>query len=452
MRNIYCILFATLLYINCIANGSWNQISIYNGGAVDVPCSFSIGTIGYVGGGRTSSTTFNSDFWEFDPVTNTWTQIASYPGGGTFGMASFVINDKAYVGLGLNSLGYQDEFYEYDPLTNIWVQKATFAGGARYSSSWFTIGNAGYIVGGWDGSALDDCWEYIPTTDTWLQKADYPGGNRQGAVGFTINNLGYVCSGYNQPVHYNDLWQFDPVNNTWSSKATFPGTPRRACSAFVLNNEAYVGLGYEDVTYQTDFYKYNPITDSWNQETDFGGTGRYTTFYFALNNKGYIGAGSSGNVQTPIMTDDVWVFEPSGDQNLIQGHEFVDFNSNSVQDSAEPSLVNKKIIENITGNIAFTNQDGFYSLAVDDTGNYVVTILDTLSYFAPVPLDHSVNFGSLLQVDSLNDFAFQASGIYNDLCITISPTNNFRSGMIGSYIISFTNVGNTVLNGTVVFY
>jgi len=438
------------LNVNCLANGSWNQASIYSSGATDVPFGFSIGTKGYVGGGRTSTTIFKSDFWEFDPVTNVWMQKASYPGGEKCSQASFVINDKAYVGLGFD-LAYHDEFYEYDPLTNIWIQKATFPGGERYSSTWFTIGNSGYIVGGWDGGALDDCWEYTPATDTWVQKANFPGGNRQGGIGFAINNLGYACTGYNQPTHYNDLWQFDPVNNTWTSKSPFPGTPRRGCSAFVLNDEAYVGLGF-DVNYKTDFYKYNPTSDSWSQEADFGGIERYHTFYFAINNKGYVGLGSNGTPQVPLFTDDVWVFEPAGDFNLIQGNLFADFNNDNIQDSIEPSLTNKKLIETTTGNIAFTNQNGFYSLAVDDTGDYEIMALDMVTNFSVTPSNYSVNFSSMLQIDSLNDFAFQAAGILNDLCLTITPTGNFRSGMNGMYVLSYSNFGNTTLNGTVVFY
>lgn len=451
MKNLGCLLIFILLGIVSLANGTWNQISIYNGGACDMTFSFTIGSKGYVGGGRTNINTFKSDLWEFDPTTNAWNQKANFPGGNRSTQASFVINDKAYVGLGF-SLQYYDQFYEYDPSTNVWVQKANFPGGARYSSSWFTIGNSGYIVGGWNGSAHNDCWEYTPSTDTWIQKADFPAGPRQASIGFSLNNLGYICTGFNSPAHFNDLWEFDPVNNTWLSKSPFPGSPRRGCAAFVINNEAYIGLGYDDTNYMTDFYKYNPNNDTWSQEADFGGSARYNSFYFALNNKGYVGVGSYGPISSPSFYDDIWVFEPASDYNLIQGRVFADFDNNSALDSIEPVLPNRKIREINTGNLAFSNQNGYYSLVVHDTGSFQVEMVDSLANFSSVPASHSCNFTSFLQVDSLNDFAFQASGTFDDLCITLSATSNFRSGMDASYVINYSNVGNTTINGTVVFY
>ncbi len=122
----------------------------------------------------------------------------------------------------------------------------------------------------------------------------------------------------------------------------------------------------------------------------------------------------------------------------------MDFNNDNIQDSLEPSLTNKKVIETNTGNIAFTNQNGFYSLAVDDTGDFEVSIIDSLTNFSATPSSYNINFGSMLQVDSLKDFAFQGAGIINDLCLTISPTGNFRSGMNGSYVINYSNFGNTI--------
>jgi N-acetylneuraminic acid mutarotase len=423
MKQLYLFVFLLALTFTCAATGTWNQISILSGGACDMPFSFSIGAKGYVGGGRTALTSFKSDFWEFDPVTNVWVQKASYPAGDMGSQASFVINDKAYVGLGYD-LQYKNQFYEYDPLTNIWIQKATFPGGARYSSAWFTIGNSGYVVGGWNGAAFDDCWQYTPATDSWIQMADFPGGNRQAATGFAIDSLGYVCNGINQPVHYNDLWEFNPAQNTWTAKAPFPGTARRGCPSFVINNEAYVGLGSDGV-YMTDFYKYNNQTDSWSQVADFGGLARYSTSYFTLNNKGYVGSGSYNSVAAPLFKDDFWEYEPASNCNLIQGKAFVDFNSNNVHDTLEPSLTNRKIIESNTGNIAFTNQNGFYSLAVCSTGNFEVMFMDSLNNFSPAPSSHAINFTTSLEIDSLNDFAIQPVGVFDDLCLTISPGGNF---------------------------
>jgi hypothetical protein len=52
----------------------------------------------------------------------------------------------------------------------------------------------------------------------------------------------------------------------------------------------------------------------------------------------------------------------------------------------------------------------------------------------------------------LNDFAFQPTGTFNDLCISISPLGNFRSGFNANYALNYSNLGTTTLIPTIVFY
>src|SRR5437016_12222656 len=83
------------------------------------PFSFSIEGKGYIGCGFDS--TYEKDFWEYDPSLNSWTQKVNYPGDtSAFGVGFSIIN-KGYAGLGNNN-----HFYEYDPSTNIWIAKATY--------------------------------------------------------------------------------------------------------------------------------------------------------------------------------------------------------------------------------------------------------------------------------------------------------------------------------------
>ncbi len=107
--------------------------------------------------------------------------------------------------------------------------------------------------------------------------------------------------------------------------------------------------------------------------------------------------------------------------------------------------------ETNTGRFAFSEQNGFYSVSVLDTGNYSVTP-DAINYYTAVPASHSAYFSGILQTDSLNDFAFQPTGTINDLTVTITPLDPFRPGFDASYNIDYTNVGTTSLAGTVVFY
>jgi hypothetical protein len=55
-------------------------------------------------------------------------------------------------------------------------------------------------------------------------------------------------------------------------------------------------------------------------------------------------------------------------------------------------------------------------------------------------------------VDSLNDFAFQPTGVFNDLCVSITPMAPFRSGLNAYYLITYENIGTTTLNPTVVLF
>ena len=55
------------------------------------------------------------------------------------------------------------------------------------------------------------------------------------------------------------------------------------------------------------------------------------------------------------------------------------------------------------------------------------------------------------EIDSLNDFAFQPSGPINDLCISITPMGNFRSGFNSAYMINYINVGTTDLSPSIIF-
>ena len=66
-----------------------------------------------------------TQFWEYNPVTDTWTQKANIGGDSRNDPVCFTINDKIYLGLGYGFTD-QNDFWMYDPLTNVWAQKAGF--------------------------------------------------------------------------------------------------------------------------------------------------------------------------------------------------------------------------------------------------------------------------------------------------------------------------------------
>lgn len=155
---------------------------------------------------------------------------------------------------------------------------------------------------------------------------------------------------------------------------------------------------------------------------------------------------------TNIFVDDVSLMvDTISEYNVIAGKTFIDVNSNGIQDVNEPPVINNKITESNTGRINFSKPDGSYGLIVLDTGNFSVSP-EALNYFNTVPVSHSAYFSVFNSTDVQNDFAMQPAGIFNDLCATISPLGNFRSGMNSSYNITYENAGTTILNPTVIFF
>jgi len=212
-----------------------------------------------------------------------------------------------------------------------------------------------------------------------------------------------------------------------------------------------------------------PTADYWIVKLDssgiiewqntIGGNDNEALFSIELTNDGgYILGGQSISNISGDKTEnsqgnyDYWVVKLTNQYNLIQGIEYADLNNNNIIDPTEPVLPYTKINEVNTGRFAITDNNGFYSLLVLDSGSFQVEPTLTNNYYNPNPTNYNINFSSILQIDSLNDFAFQPNGVFNDLCIGITPTGNFRSGMDASYIINYSNHGNTTLNASVVFY
>ncbi len=148
---------------------------------------------------------------------------------------------------------------------------------------------------------------------------------------------------------------------------------------------------------------------------------------------------------------DYWIVKLSGKYNLVSGKVFADLNSNGQQDIGEPSLPGKKITEQGTGRFSFSQTNGQYFMTVLDSGSHIV-LPQSQPWFNPNPITHTASFSGINQTDSLNDFAFQPQGSFEDVCITITPLGNFRSGFTASYMISYANNGNTTLSSYVVFY
>lgn len=262
------------------ATDVWTQKAWYPGeGEYGQSTGFSIGTKGYLGLGYRYSGAwqFTKDFWEFDPEANTWTRKADFGGAGRRLASGFSIGTKGYIGVGLSGgispvpiTNYSD-FWEYNPATDTWTQKTDFPVSGAYKGGAFSINSKGYLCSGtsfWGGNSF---WEYDPSLNTWIQKADFPGSSGYNP-GFSIGNKGYMGVETLNP----NFYEYDQPTNTWTRVADFPAIAnngfiaydpgRDGNIAFSIGTKGYLGQGSSwsgpSGSSVNDFWEFTPPTTS----------------------------------------------------------------------------------------------------------------------------------------------------------------------------------------------
>jgi len=285
------------LTIFCLADSmaseAWNPKSNFGGVGRHRGTGVSIGTKGYIGLGHYNGTGLNvmfSDWWEYDPSTNSWSQKADYPFP-TYAAASFSIGMKCYVGTGVSAgnqfycfdpiantwtgiadvpIGstdqngfsvhdkgyylYSNELYEYDPLLNTWAAKSLGPFGWGSWPSTFVIDDKAYVKTG------AGFYEYKQSTDQWIQRAPFPGLATGGSASFAVNGKGYIICGYIGWLSElsDEVWEYDPALNTWTLLSDFPGNGRRFSSSFNIGNKGYLGIGTTG-TNMRDFWEFDEV-------------------------------------------------------------------------------------------------------------------------------------------------------------------------------------------------
>ncbi len=235
--------------------GGENGAGLNRGSAI----GFSTAGKGYIGLGQGNTSAFLSDFWEYDPESESWTQKADFIGTARRQAVAFSIDSMGYVGTGQDINGFTNDFYQYNPLTNTWVQIADFGGSPRKGAVGFTMGGQGYVGTGDTGVFVNDFWQFQPSTGTWHQKADFPGNARTGASGWGLFPTAFIACGYDNTLSYTkDIWEYNYFGDVWQQRADFIGPARTNASAFVINGTAYLGMGYNG-DFLDDFYAYTPI-------------------------------------------------------------------------------------------------------------------------------------------------------------------------------------------------
>jgi hypothetical protein len=281
----------------------WTQkASIPNGGRYGA-VAFSIGGKGYIGGGYHTNGGFRTDFYEYDPSSDTWTRKADMPIVG-YGMTAFSTSGSGYV-------LYAKQLWQYDPEGNAWTPRAGYPGNGSYWQSAFVIGDrvfAGTGSNDW-GYRYSDFFEYSEAQDKWYSRTSYYQEASHG-IGFAAGGKGYFTFG--MWIH-RDIYEYSPANNNWAFKrelnSTVAGLSNMRVNALAIpaGAKAYFGTGSNDAStwgeFYSDLYEFDPTTNTCNRLTDMPGKGRINAVGFFINGKLYAGTGLSSNPDHEWLSD-----------------------------------------------------------------------------------------------------------------------------------------------------
>ncbi len=413
----------------------------------------------------------------------------------------YILGGYSYSGISGDKTENSNGGYDY------WIVKTNSTGiiqwqntiGGSYTDYLFSIQqtiDGGYILGGYSQSDIsgDKTENSNGSFDYWIVKTDTSGNilwqNTIGGSGWDelhcihqTTDGGYILGGYSNSnisgdkmensIGLNDYWiiKTDGTGNIQWQNTIGGSLDDKLYSIQQTSDGGYILGGYSWSNTSGDKTENNlGQGDYWIVKTDSAGNIQWQNTIGGANSDwlksmqqtsddGYLLGGYSSSPISGDKTEenfnncsDYWILKLTDKYNFITGKLFIDANSNAVQDSGEIPLVHKSVTEINTGRLAFSEQNGFYSVSVLDTGNFTVAPT-AMNYFNTVPVTHSAIFtGSFQQTDSLNDFAFQPAGVFNDLHVSITPLNNFRSGFNASYQITFSNYGTTTLLGAIILF
>jgi hypothetical protein len=359
--------------------------------------------------------------------------------------------------------------------------------------------DGGYILGGTSFSSIsfDKTENCMGNFDYWIVKVDFQGNIQwQNTIGgsnpdelFSIQQTadgGYALGGTSSSNisgdktescrGYQDFWIVkidslgslqwqktlggDSYDNLRSIKLMDSGD-------FILGGDSWSNLSGEKAEGVIGITGYSGI-DYWVvmidsignikwQNTIGGSDADHFSELIQTNDMEFVLGGTSESVASYDKTEncigdmDFWILKITDKYNLINGKLYADVDGNGIQDLNETSLQGVKVTEQNTGRFTFSRTNGEYSLSILDTGNYSVSP-GVQTWYIPSPVIQSAFFTNINQVDSLNDFGYQPTGVYDDASVTLTPLGLFRIGSITKYQITYANYGTTTIAPTVIFY
>ncbi len=319
-NSIYLILFAAFFLLmenDTLAQrtqGTWTAKDTMGSGRF---WAFSFAMEGKVYGGTGrpmfSSLTPLSDFWEYDPATDSWTQKADFPGGVREGATGFTANGRGFAGFGSPFIQFSKDLYEYFPATNTWSRKADVPGIGFAFSSGFVLDSI-YYIGPENGT--NRMLAYNVNTDMWDTAAVFPGNDRRAQVTFALQGKGYLGMGAGVfSGVYGDFWAYDPTVNRWTQVADiFPKSDQS--TAFSIGNYGYVVNAGGTGGGGKNTYRYDPVADIWEFEASLPDDRIANGTSCALDSAGYLLFGERSTSMGNFSSHRIYEFRPGHDNNM----------------------------------------------------------------------------------------------------------------------------------------
>lgn len=121
----------------------------------------------YIGLGR-SEAGLVDDFFAFNSADGTWEELPPFPGGARIGAIAFILEGKGYVGMGLSDNGLEKDIWQFDPSkSDPWKFVTQFPDSPKSNMSVFTFedGKAFIGLGKISNTYSSDWWEFTPNSD-----------------------------------------------------------------------------------------------------------------------------------------------------------------------------------------------------------------------------------------------------------------------------------------------
>lgn len=264
----------------------------------------------------------------YDSAYGSWTSIADFPGQARSNGVGFSIGGTGYLGGGLANDGFTplSDYYAYNPGSNSWTEIDSLVdqygnSHPRYDAVSFSYDTTAYVLTGTDNyNYYNDIYRYSPTTNTWIALPSMPGSKRSGAITWVYNGKGYLLTGYTNGSRYAsgtqayDFWYFTPMSDTatnaWTrlhdifntNAATFDdgytNIIRTHGVGFIelatpIGDKGYVTLGSLNSSDVTFTWEYDFATDLWTEKTPYEGNARTGAVAFSLQGqtRGFVATG-----------------------------------------------------------------------------------------------------------------------------------------------------------------